>query len=74
MPESPTDPADWPTLEVVVRRHVLATCERCGWNLKAAAEALGLCEKSVYNHLHRYAGQGFLEHGGVGKWRIKTGG
>lgn len=77
MPDTPTDPAAWPTLEAVVRQHVLATCERCGWHIGLTADALGVATKTVYNHLHRYEEQGFVVHetttnGDRGAWRIKA--
>jgi transcriptional regulator of acetoin/glycerol metabolism len=43
MPEITDDPPPL-ALAAVVRAHVIAVCERCGWNLKQAARVLGIAE------------------------------
>ena len=69
MPEITDDP---PTLDDVIRSYVIRTCVACGWNLNRTARVLRVAVKTVYNHLHRYEEQGFIERGprNIG-WRVK---
>lgn len=57
MPEINDDPRP---LADIVREYVIAVCEFTNWNLVLAARVLGVTLKTVYNHLHRYAAQGYL--------------
>lgn len=61
------------TLDRVVREHVLAALARHGWRPVAAAAELGVAVKTVYNHLARYEGQGFVTRDrAAGVWRIHS--
>jgi excisionase family DNA binding protein len=44
------------TADEVLRLHVTATLERLGHNRTAAAEALGVCPKTLYNWLAKWEG------------------
>ncbi len=73
-PETHPEPVGehWPTIEEVVRNHLLATLDRHGWNLTLAAGALGVSLKTVYNRLNKYEAQGFVVHEGKYGWRRTT--
>jgi len=45
------------TLEEVERQYLLASLDARGGNKVRTAEALGISEKTLYNKLHRYAGE-----------------
>jgi DNA-binding NtrC family response regulator len=45
------------TLDEIERRHVLATLERLGGNKQAAADALGISRRTLWDRLTRYRGE-----------------
>lgn len=74
MPEITDDlPTDPPTLDDVIRTYVINTCVACGFNLNKAACVLKVSVKTLYNYMHRYAEQGYVERGprDIG-WRVKV--
>lgn len=74
MPEITDDlPTDPPTLDDVIRDYVLTTCVACEWNLNKVAGVLRVSTKTLYNWLHKYAEQGYVERGprDIG-WRVKA--
>jgi predicted RNase H-like HicB family nuclease len=48
------------TLATAVRLHVLAVYGRYGRNKTRTAEALGVCVKTLYTHLHRWVAAGVI--------------
>lgn len=60
-----------PTLNDVIRLYVLGVCVGCNWNLSRAAAVLGVATKTIYNHLHRYEEQGFVEYRRPRGWQLK---
>lgn len=55
------DPDRWPTLEEVVRRHVLHTYERADRSKQRASVMLGVAVKTVYNRLNEYELRGLKD-------------
>lgn len=44
----------WPTIEEVVRAHLLDTIHRYGWNYTQVARHLGVGRTTLYRMLRRY--------------------
>jgi transposase len=63
---------DAPTLDDVIRFYVLCVCEGCEWNLVHVSRVLGVSYKAVYNWMHKYEKQGFLERVAVKPGSKKT--
>lgn len=65
---------DPPTLDDIERAYIIAACIACDWRLSRAAALLGVAHKTLYNKLHRYQKQGFVERraGGNGGWQLKA--
>lgn len=57
------------TLDAVLRRHILTTCEICNWRMVLVAERLGCSLKTVYNRLDQYEAEGWVRRDAVtGRW------
>lgn len=51
----PTEPPRVPTVDEVVRVYVESVLRTCGGSVHTAAPLLGVCPKTVYNWLRRWA-------------------